>query len=90
MAEGLQSKFTFLGKITKTYVTFLAPIPKEVARIDKKWKKKKIIRSISTRLQPIDSSRFMTSSLSNLVNNLAEEIQKYKCKYMQIRYAKLS
>ena len=44
-------------------------------------KKKKIIRSISTRLQPIDSSRFMTSSLSNLVNNLAEEIQKYKCKY---------
>ena len=43
--------------------------------------KKKIIRSISTRLQPIDSSRFMTSSLSNLVNNLAEEIQKYKCKY---------
>ena len=56
----------------------------------KKKKKKKIIRSISTRLQPIDSSRFMTSSLSNLVNNLAEEIQKYKCKYMQIRYAKLS
>ena len=46
-----------------------------------KNEKKKIIRSISTRLQPIDSSRFMTSSLSNLVNNLAEEIQKYKCKY---------
>ena len=55
-----------------------------------KNEKKKIIRSISTRLQPIDSSRFMTSSLSNLVNNLAEEIQKYKRKYMQIRYAKLS
>ena len=48
-----------------------------------KNEKKKIIRSISTRLQPIDSSRFMTSSLSNLVNNLAEEIQKYKCKYRQ-------
>ena len=46
-----------------------------------KNEKKEIIRSISTRLQPIDSSRFMTSSLSNLVNNLAEEIQKYKCKY---------
>ena len=80
MAEGLETKFTFLGKITKTHVTVLAPIPKEVARIDKKWKKI-YIRSISTRSQPIDSSRFMTSSLSNLVNNLAEEIQKYKCKY---------
>ena len=29
----------------------------------------------------IDSARFMTSSLSNLVNNLSEEIHKTKCKY---------
>ena len=28
----------------------------------------------------IDSARFMVTSLSNLVNNLAEEIQKFKCK----------
>ena len=31
--------------------------------------------------QFIDSTRFLTSSLLNLVNNLAERIQKTKCKY---------
>ena len=29
----------------------------------------------------IDSARFMASSLSNLVNNLAEVIHQIKCKY---------
>ena len=29
----------------------------------------------------MDSTRFMASSLSNLVNNFAEEIHKIKCKY---------
>ena len=33
------------------------------------------------RLQFIDSTRFMASSLSNLVNKLAEGIHKIKCKY---------
>ena len=28
-----------------------------------------------------DSTRFMTSSLSNLVNNLSEETHRIKCKY---------
>ena len=32
-------------------------------------------------LQLIDSPRFMTSSLSNLVNNLSEGIHRIKCKY---------
>ena len=32
-------------------------------------------------LQFIDSARFMANSLSNLVNNLSEEIQKIECKY---------
>ena len=32
-------------------------------------------------LQFSDSTRFMPSSLSNLVNNLAEGIHKIKCKY---------
>ena len=42
---------------------------------------KKITKNISCRLQFIDSARLMASSLSNLVNNLSEEIQKIKCKY---------
>ena len=32
-------------------------------------------------LQFIDSKIFMASSLSNLVNNLSEEIHRIKCKY---------
>ena len=31
-------------------------------------------------MQFIDSAKFMASSLSNLVNNLSERIQKIKCK----------
>ena len=36
------------------------------------------------RLQFIDRARFMASSLSNLVNNFAEGINKIKCKYDKI------
>ena len=32
-------------------------------------------------MQSIDSARFMTSSLSNLVNTVSEEIHKCKYKY---------
>ena len=38
---------------------------------------------MSSRLQFIDSSRFMTYSLSNLVTNITEEIHKIECKYGQ-------
>ena len=36
---------------------------------------------MSYRIQFTDSARFVASSLSNLVNNLAEGINKIKCKY---------
>ena len=42
---------------------------------------KKPQKSISYKLQFIDIARFMASSLSNLVNNLSEGIQKIKCKH---------
>ena len=32
-------------------------------------------------LKFIESTRFMASSLSNVVNNLSEEIHRIKCKY---------
>ena len=50
------------------------PIEKEVIRIDKNGEK--IMKTISYRLQFIDSKRLMASSLSRLVNNLAEEFIK--------------
>ena len=42
--------------------------------------KKKLYKTKSYRLKFIDSTRFMASLLSNLINNLAEEIHKIKCK----------
>ena len=38
-------------------------------------------QNISYILQFMDSAIFMTSSLSNLVNNLSERIYEIKCKY---------
>ena len=40
-----------------------------------------ITKTESHSLQFIDSARFMASSLSSFVNNLAEGIHKIKCKY---------
>ena len=59
-------------------MTFTVPVEKEATRIDKVAKE--ISKTISYRLQFIDSARFMASSLSNLVNNFAEGFHKIKCK----------
>ena len=42
---------------------------------------KKLQKNISYILQFIDSTRYMTNSLSGLVNNLSEGIHRIKCKY---------
>ena len=55
------------------------PIEKEIRIIDKTGKK--IAKTISYRLKFIDSTRVMVSSVSSLVNKLAEGIHKIKCKY---------
>ena len=61
------------------YITFSVPIEKEITRIDKNGEE--ITKDISSILKYIDSARFMTSSLSNFVNNIPERIHKVKCKY---------
>ena len=43
----------------------------------------KVTKNISYILQFIDSTRFMTSSLSNLVNYISEGIHRIKCKFGQ-------
>ena len=58
---------------------FVVAIEREVTRIYKNGKK--ITKTISYRLQFTDTVRFMASSLSNLINNLAQGIYKFKCKY---------
>ena len=72
-------QFTCLGENPEKYFIFSLLIKKEATRFHKKGTK--ITKTISYRLQFIDSTRFMVSSLSNLVNNLAEGIHKIKCKY---------
>ena len=52
---------------------------KEVTKVGKNGEE--ITKNISCILQFIDSARFMTSSLSNLVNNLSEGIHRIKCKF---------
>ena len=60
------------------YMIFTVPIEKKVTRIDKN--EEEITKNIPYILQFIDSTKFMASSLSNLVNNLSERIHKIKYK----------
>ena len=79
LAEEFDRQFTCLGENAEKYITFSISIEKEVNRIGKNGKG--IAKSISCRLQFIESANFMASSLSNLVNNFAKGIHKIKRKY---------
>ena len=78
LAEELEKKktkqFSCLGENTEKYITFAVVIEQAVTRIDKNGEE--ITRIISYKLQIIDSVRFMTSSFSNLINNLSKRIHK--------------
>ena len=52
---------------------------KEVMRINKN--KEVFEKNTSYKLQFIDSTKFIASSLSNLVNNLSDEIHRIKFKF---------
>ena len=75
----MEKQFTCLGENSEKYITFSVPVETKVTRIDRKGNK--ITKNTSYRLQFIDSAIFMAKSLSNLANNLYEEIHKIKCKY---------
>ena len=66
-----------LGKQRKVQ-SFFCSNKKEITKIDKDGNKSVV--NISYKIKFIDSVRFMTSSLSNLIDNLAEGIHKIKCK----------
>ena len=77
LAEESEGKLNCLGESTEKYITFSVPIKKEVKRIDRN--REQITKTISYRLQFIDSARFMASSLPNLVDYLSESIHKITC-----------
>ena len=79
LAEKLKKQFACLGDNTEKYITFTVRIEKEVTRIDENGEE--FTRNKSYILQFIDSASFMASSLSNLVDNLFEEIHRIKCEF---------
>ena len=72
LAEEFEGGFECLGENTEKYVTFSVPIKKEITKKDK-------IVKISYKIKFIDSYRFMSSSLSKLVDNLSEGIHNNTC-----------
>ena len=78
LANEFGRQFECLVENTEKYKSFSVPIEKEVTNIDKDGNE--TVVTISYKIEFIDSARFMASSLSNLVDNLAEGIHKIKCK----------
>ena len=69
LAKEFDGQFECLGENTEKYITFSFPIKKEPDNI----------KTITYELSFIDSSRFMCTSLSSLVDNLSDEFHCNKC-----------
>ena len=78
LAKLFEEEYECLRENTEKYKPFSVQIEKEVTKIDKD--RKESVVTISHKIKFIDSARFMASSLSNLVHNLAERIHNTKCK----------
>ena len=72
LAKEFEGELECLGENTEKYITFSVPIKKEIRNKDK-------IIKISYKIKFIDSFRFMSTSLSNLIDNLSEGLHSYKC-----------
>ena len=70
LAKEFEGNFECLGENTEKYITFLVPIKKKIDNKD---------LEITYKIKFIDSYRFMSSSLSKLVDNLSEGIHNNKC-----------
>ena len=77
LVDEFEGEFECLGENTEKYITFSAPIKKEITKKVKKGNDK--ITKISYKIKFIDSYRFMSTSLSNLVSNLSEGLHNDRC-----------
>ena len=77
LAEEFEGEFECLGENTKKYITFSVPIKKEIIKEDKYGNDK--ATKISYKIKFIDSCRFMSTSLQNLVSNLSEGLHNDRC-----------
>ena len=71
LVKEFDGNFECLGENTEKYITFSVPIKKKIENKD--------IELIKLKIKIIDSYRFMSSSLSKLVDNLSEGIHNNKC-----------
>ena len=78
LAEEFEREYECLGENTEKYIAFSALIKKEITKINKDGNDK--IMKISYKIKFTDSFRFMSSSLSSLVDNLSEGLHSDKCK----------
>ena len=69
LAEEFEGQFECLGENKEKYITFSVPIKKELDNGE----------LTTYKIKFIDSFRFMSSSLSSLVDNLSEGIHSDKC-----------
>ena len=70
LAKEFDGQFECLGENTEKYITFSVPIKKELDNS----------KTITYKLKFIDSFRFMSTSLSSLIDNLCEKLRSGKCK----------
>ena len=70
LVKECKGNFECLGENTEKYITFSVPTKKKIENKD---------LEITYKLKFIDSYRFMSSSLSKLVDNLSEGIHNNKC-----------
>ena len=77
LAEEFEGEFECLGKNTKKYITFSVPFKRKTTKKDKDGNDK--ITRISYKTKFIASYRFMSTLLSNLVNNLSDGVHNDKC-----------
>ena len=72
LVKEFEGNFECLGENTEKYITFSAPLKKKINN------KKKTLE-ITYKIKFIDNYRFMSTSLSKLVDNLSEGLHNNKC-----------
>ena len=72
LVKEFDGNFECLGENTEKYITFSVPLNKEI-------KNKNKIIEVTYKIKFIDSYRFMSTSLSKLVDNLSEGIHNNRC-----------
>ena len=72
LVKEFDGNFKCLGENIEKYITFSVPLKKEI-------KNKKKIIEITYKIKFVDSYRFMSTSLSKLVDNLSEGLHNNRC-----------